>query len=277
MLKIYSIITTLIIAIAPTLVYFLYTQPVEELINNQNEQLVKAKWEIERLEPLMKTNIEQTEEIEELSKINNDQAAQLTKKDWEIKELDENFKKLFEEEEKLKASAAKANLINDGDNLNKEKIKSSIEYDAINFVGTKQLWNVWVPFIQWSNLPSLRKLYETTSNNKIKEIIDYSCPKEYFQNWQNRWELVASALERAYCPWWKIESCDENTKKRINKAKSETWTLSTIWFHLITKYNKDNPADFSQRSILYYDQYWKRVCSWMWTKSWDKESYLRLK
>jgi len=29
----------------------------------------------------MKTNIEQTEEIEELSKINNDQAAQLTKKD----------------------------------------------------------------------------------------------------------------------------------------------------------------------------------------------------
>jgi len=53
--------------------------------------------------------------------------------------LDENFKKLFEEEEKLKASAAKANLINDGDNLNKEKIKSSIEYDAINFVGTKQL------------------------------------------------------------------------------------------------------------------------------------------
>jgi len=43
MLKIYSIITTLIIAIAPTLVYFLYTQPVEELINNQNEQLVKAK------------------------------------------------------------------------------------------------------------------------------------------------------------------------------------------------------------------------------------------
>lgn len=277
MLKIYSLITTLIIAIAPALIYFLYTQPVEKLINQQNEQLVKAKWEIEKLEPLMKTNVNQKDEITELTKINEENITQLAKKDKEIKELDENFKKLFEEEEKLKAAAVKTVTWEGKGNIDKEMIKASIEYDAINFVSSKQLWNVWVPFIQWADLPDLRKLYETTSNNKIKEIIAYSCPKEYFENWQSKWELVAATLLRAYCSWGEEESCDENTKKRINIAKSETWTLSSVGFHLITKYSSDNPSEFQERSILYYDQYWKRVCAWMWTKSWDQESYLRLK
>ena len=282
MIKVYSLVTTLIIAIAPTLVYFLYTKPVEDLIHKQNEKLIEAKEEVKKAEQVSLNNKKLEKQLASLELTNKKQIKELEQKDKEIETLEWDFKKLFDNEEKLSGEIKKIQEINKEEvhqetSSNKINILKTIETDVLSHLAINNIWTSWVPYSPWAKLPDLKKLYNSTTNPKIKEIVSKTCPEEYYKEWVSKADTTIKALIRWYCSWNKLENCNELTKAKIEDIKSDTWSLSSVGHHFITKYQTWNPWNYTQRAFVYYDTAnWKRICSWIWEKNWNIESFNRI-
>ena len=155
------------------------------------------------------------------------------------------------------------------ENINAQSVKPSWNsFDEKNVLETmdlaynKWLWKKWVPYIQWPS-KSLLEMYNW-DNEVLKAKVWYYCWDDYLEDdfyWNAKKSIVRS-YERAYCKDEKYENCPKEIKAKIDKYKSKK-ILPTEVIRILTKYDEKNPSDVSQEMFAVYNDFWKRVCSWI--------------
>ena len=272
MLKIYSLVITVIAIATPIFVNMQFTMPAITKIQNQKQEIAQVRWDLEDVQlSIQKKN-------DEINSLNDSLQAKdvlLNEQNEKIHTLESDFQQLIAnpiaqevpEEKEMKASASTP--------VDMWLVWKKIEIDTINLAYRKWLWKVNLPYIKGSNIPDLKSLYELTWSERMKSIIESSCPKAYYLDSQWNRDDQVTALIKWYCDKWKEEMCSDDILMRINAIRWDMSALNTVWFQLITIY--DENMDFSQRMLAYYDKLWNRVCAWRWAKTWETEKYLRLK
>lgn len=280
MLKVYSLLLTLIVISVPFYIFVFIIQPHQEIIDKQNEELVKLSDKVSSCSSLENTLSAKQKLIDELNLKTKDCNTLVSQKSKEIETLEGDFKKLFDDENK--ASEVVTWAIVESLPPVSENVLSSIddiiEDDALSYANEKQLWQVWVPYIKWAEVPGLRELYAKVkdSNIKMKDIIEFACPADYYKDTDQN-TIKITTLIKSYCLQSKEENCSEDVKNKLANLRRAPVLAQSKWIQLITKYNKDNPWDYTERSLFYYNNLWARICAWQWTKVWTGENYFKLK
>lgn len=293
MLRIYSIVITILCFTAPAVMYYFISDSVTKEVTNKQNEIVKIKSE---LDVLKKDIWSKVSEIDNLKLENTKNIESLENKNQAIKVLEEDFRKIMNaknewitrnsswelvieqktcpicpvcpiHEECKKAEANTNSCV--ATNINEK-----IEYDALAYFYSRQVWTSTMPYVKWSDIPDLSTLYLTTQNKNIKNIIEFACPKPYYtESYRNR-EFIVNSILKWYCNN-KMEKCSEEVKNRIQKIKSDISRLPSVWIQFITRYNNNNPSDYTERAIVYYNEYWDRICAWRWIKplKWNEVLY----
>lgn len=282
MLKIYSFIITILCVSAPVVMYYFISDTVEQEINNKKSEISQIKAELEQTRKVLNSSMA---EVDKLKDENSKTAENLGAKSETIKTLEDDFKKLLSsrnseklvteeavcptcqvcpvyeecEEAKTTANSCVATGIND-----------KIEYDALSYLYLRQVWTNTMPYVKWSEIPDLHTLYLTTENKDIKNIIPYACPKAYYSEWINNREKIVTSMLKWYCNN-KIERCSEEVRNKIETIKNDTSRLPSVWLQFITRYIDNNPSDYTERALVYYNEYWNRICAWkeVITRKWN--------
>ena len=263
-LKIYSVILSLILLIWGPTFYFTIVQPTKTKVVQQHQQLSTAKDTLEKAKAKLGEYKILKDEGEQCKVLLEEKTKELAK---ESKWVDEIVSITKEKECPVIEKAAEKSNVN---------LVEKITLKTTDLAYAKWLWQPWVPYIKGSSIPSLKELFETTENEKLKAFIETSCDKKYLADWENEKEIksLSYSYVKAFCTNEKEENCNEEVKANLEELRKGLMT-KTVWVQIITKYEKWNPSNSTERLLAYYNNFWEKACliREQTNSNWDKFYY----
>lgn len=275
MLKHYALIVSLVLFAGAPSYYFYYQMPIEQKLSKVEVELSHASETLSSAKAEAKSA---SAEVEEAMKAKEEIQAQLSKKEEEIKVLEEDFKKLFAEQDSFSTLDSESTC--DCPTCSQKaaapvSIKDKIEQEAIDLFYARGLWKMQLPYLQWAEVPDLENLYSTTTNERLKNTIENDCPTEYYSETEESKlkEEEIKTLIKGYCKLNKRENCPAEIEEKIQAIESDNWVKASYWIQMLTIYSEESPSDYTQRGLVYFNEYWETICAWKATKNNKWEEY----
>lgn len=152
-----------------------------------------------------------------------------------------------------------------------------IELETMDLAYNAWFWKKWLPYLL-AESKDLLDLYNS-EDEVLKAKVWYFCSDEYLEPefYWNKKKAIVLSYQRSYCTDEKYENCPSDIKEKIDYLKSDN-VLNSNWVRILTKYNEEDPSEFTQEINAFYNDFWETICAWSETTlaSWTK-SYVKIK